>query len=77
VTVVSTEGLGECVAGEIADFDAARYLGEGNLRPLDRTSRLATAAAFRDGGAQCRDRDRAGHHEGEAPVPLSEYVKEG
>jgi 3-oxoacyl-[acyl-carrier-protein] synthase II len=53
VTVVSTEGLGECVAGEIADFDAARYLGEGNLRPLDRTSRLATAAAslaLRDAG---------------------------
>ena len=45
VTVVSTEGLGDCVAGEIADFDAARYLGEGNLRPLDRTSRLTTTAA--------------------------------
>ena len=53
VTVVSTDGLGECVAGEIADFDAARYLGDGNLRPLDRTSRLATAAAslaLRDAG---------------------------
>ncbi len=45
VTVVSTEGLGERLAGEIGDFDAARYLGDGNLRPLDRTSRLATAAA--------------------------------
>jgi len=53
VTVVSTDGLDGCVAGEIADFDAARYLGDGNLRPLDRTSRLATAAAtlaLRDAG---------------------------
>ena len=27
------------------DFDARRYLGNGNLRPLDRTSQLATATA--------------------------------
>jgi 3-oxoacyl-[acyl-carrier-protein] synthase II len=31
-------------AGAVRDFDAATYLGNGNLRPLDRNGRLATAA---------------------------------
>ncbi len=33
--------------GEIRDFEPERYLGERNLRPLDRTSRLLCAAASR------------------------------
>jgi 3-oxoacyl-[acyl-carrier-protein] synthase II len=41
----STVGLGCPLGGEIADFDAARYLGQRNLRPLDRTSRLVASAA--------------------------------
>lgn len=39
-----TEGLPAAYAGEIA-FEARKYLPEGNLRPLDRTGQLATAAA--------------------------------
>lgn len=33
--------------GEIGDFDARQYLGEGNLRPLDRTGLLAASGAQR------------------------------
>lgn len=36
--------LPERLAGPL-DFDPRTYLGDGNLRPLDRTGRLATAAA--------------------------------
>ncbi len=32
-------------AGEVRDFNPADYLGKGNLRPLDRTGRLAAVAA--------------------------------
>jgi len=38
-------GLGCPLGGEISDFDATKYLGQRNLRPLDRTSRLVTSAA--------------------------------
>lgn len=41
----STAGLGCPLGGEIVDFDAAKYLGQRNLRPLDRTSRLVASAA--------------------------------
>ncbi|MEM9290730.1 MAG: beta-ketoacyl synthase N-terminal-like domain-containing protein [Acidobacteriota bacterium] len=33
------------LAAEVQDFDVTEYLGRGNLRPLDRTARLAAAAA--------------------------------
>lgn len=41
----STEGLGCPLGGEIPSFDAQKYLGRKNLRPLDRTSRLVASAA--------------------------------
>ncbi len=41
----NTEGLGCTRAGAIPSFDAQHYLGQRNLRPLDRTSRLVTSAA--------------------------------
>ncbi len=41
----STEGLEATEAGEIRGFDPLGYLGRVNLRPLDRTGRLATVAA--------------------------------
>jgi 3-oxoacyl-[acyl-carrier-protein] synthase II len=34
-------------AGQLPAFDATAYLGEGNLRPLDRISRIVTSAAQR------------------------------
>ncbi|MDX1385687.1 MAG: beta-ketoacyl synthase N-terminal-like domain-containing protein, partial [Thermoanaerobaculia bacterium] len=44
VDLFDTAGLGCTVAGQIRDFDARSYLGSKNLRPLDRTGRLAAAA---------------------------------
>jgi 3-oxoacyl-[acyl-carrier-protein] synthase II len=41
----STEKLGCTLACEITAFDAQKYLGKRNLRPLDRTARLVAAAA--------------------------------
>lgn len=41
------DGVTAPPAGEVRGFDAAAYLGDGNLRPLDRTGRLAAAAAAR------------------------------
>ena len=41
----STEGLACHLGGEIAPFSAKTYLGEKNLRPLDRTSQLVASAA--------------------------------
>jgi 3-oxoacyl-[acyl-carrier-protein] synthase II len=41
----STDGLACRQAGELRAFTPELYLGERNLRPLDRTSRLVTAAA--------------------------------
>jgi 3-oxoacyl-[acyl-carrier-protein] synthase II len=45
IQLFSTAGLGCPLGGEIADFDATKYLGQRNLRPLDRTSRLVASAA--------------------------------
>lgn len=47
------DGLPCRLAGEIADFAPERYLGDANIRPLDRTGRLVSAAAalaLRDSG---------------------------
>jgi 3-oxoacyl-[acyl-carrier-protein] synthase II len=40
-----TDGLPPLAAGQLPGFDATAYLGAGNLRPLDRISRIVTAAA--------------------------------
>lgn len=45
IQLFGTAGLGCPLGGEILDFDAAKYLGQRNLRPLDRTSRLVASAA--------------------------------
>jgi 3-oxoacyl-[acyl-carrier-protein] synthase II len=45
VQLFDTAGLGCPLGGEIPDFDAVKYLGRRNLRPLDRTSRLVASAA--------------------------------
>jgi 3-oxoacyl-[acyl-carrier-protein] synthase II len=45
IQLFNTDGLGCPLAGEIVDFDATKYLGQRNLRPLDRTSRLIASAA--------------------------------
>src|SRR4030095_10411983 len=45
VELFSTAGLGCPPGGEIPSFDAQKYLGRRNLRPLDRTSRLVASAA--------------------------------
>jgi 3-oxoacyl-[acyl-carrier-protein] synthase II len=39
------DGLGCPYGGEVHDFEARRYLGERNLRPLSRVSQLAASAA--------------------------------
>lgn len=45
VELFDTALLGCPLAGEVKGFDARRYLGRRNLRPLDRTSRLVGSAA--------------------------------
>lgn len=45
VELFDTEGLGCPLGGEVKGFDAQKYLGRRNLRPLDRTSRLVASAA--------------------------------
>jgi len=45
IKLFSTEGLGCHQAGEIRPFEPRDYLGERNLRPIDRTSRLLLVAA--------------------------------
>ena len=45
VGLFSTEGIGCHQAGEIRPFEPRDYLGERNLRPIDRTSRLMLVAA--------------------------------
>jgi 3-oxoacyl-[acyl-carrier-protein] synthase II len=45
VSLFSTEGLGCPVGGEVRDFNARHYLGERNLRPLNRIAQLVAAAA--------------------------------
>jgi 3-oxoacyl-[acyl-carrier-protein] synthase II len=45
IELFSTEGIGCHQAGEIRPFEPRDYLGERNLRPIDRTSRLLLVAA--------------------------------
>lgn len=45
VELFEPKGLGCPLGGEVAGFDAQKYLGRRNLRPLDRTSRLVASAA--------------------------------
>jgi len=47
VTLFPTDGLPAFLVGELAGFDAQASLGEGNLRPLDRISRMVVVAAER------------------------------
>jgi 3-oxoacyl-(acyl-carrier-protein) synthase len=47
VEVFATDGLGPRRAGEVRPFEPREYLGERNLRPIDRTARLLLAAAQR------------------------------
>ena len=65
------QGIGCHQAGEIRPFEPRDYLGERNLRPIDRTSRLLAGGGAAgpgsgrlDGGAAGRAGDRAGprHH---------------
>lgn len=62
IELFSTEGLGCHQAGEIRPFDAASYLGDRNLRPVDRTSRLLLVAAQQALAASgWTAEERAGH----------------
>jgi 3-oxoacyl-[acyl-carrier-protein] synthase II len=45
VELFPVEGLGDGLGGEIRPFAPESYLGDRNLRPLDRTSRLTVVAA--------------------------------
>jgi len=45
IELFATEGIGCRQAGEIRPFEPRDYLGERNLRPIDRTSRLLLIAA--------------------------------
>ncbi len=45
VTLFDTDSLGPRHAAEVPDFAPERTLGDGNLRPLDRTARLVIVAA--------------------------------
>jgi 3-oxoacyl-[acyl-carrier-protein] synthase II len=45
IELFETAGIGCSEAGEIRPFDPQGYVGERNLRPLDRTSRLLVVAA--------------------------------
>lgn len=45
IDLFPTELVGCPLGGQIRDFDAQKYLGKRNLRPLDRTSRLVASAA--------------------------------
>lgn len=45
IDLFPTELVGCPLGGEIKNFDAQKYLGKRNLRPLDRTSRLVASAA--------------------------------
>ena len=48
ITRFDRQNLPVAWGAEIKDFDAKRYLGEVNLRPLDRTSQLAASGAQRE-----------------------------
>lgn len=63
VELFPVEGLACGVGGEVKGFDPKRYLGEGNLRPLDRVARLAASAAtgaLEQAGITAEERQRRG-----------------
>ncbi len=65
VGLFDTKWLGCPLGGEVKDFDAQKYLGRRNLRPLDRTSRLvASAAQLALGDSGWTAEMRAGHEVG-------------
>src|SRR5260370_9051406 len=45
IQLFKTTGLGCPLGGEITGFDAAKFLGQRNLRPLAKTSSLVASAA--------------------------------
>jgi 3-oxoacyl-[acyl-carrier-protein] synthase II len=45
VELFPLDGIGPCQAGEIRPFEPREHLGDRNLRPVDRTSRLLLVAA--------------------------------
>src|SRR6188768_4447228 len=45
VELFATNGLGPQQAGEVRPFEPRTWLGDRNLRPVDRTARLLLAAA--------------------------------
>lgn len=47
VELFAADGVGPRLAGEVRPFEPKEYLGERNLRPVDRTSRLLLVAATR------------------------------
>ena len=47
VELFAADGVGPRLAGEVRPFEPKEYLGERNLRPMDRTSRLLLVAASR------------------------------
>lgn len=47
VELFAADGVGPRQAGEVRPFEPKEYLGERNLRPVDRTSRLLLVAATR------------------------------
>ena len=63
VTLFPLDGLPSRLVGEARGFDPARFFGERNYRPLDRTCRLAAASAqlaLADAGIErenCRERE--------------------
>jgi len=65
VELFETAGLSRPLAGEIRGFDAKKYLGKKNMRPLDRTARLVTTAAHLAlQGSGWTPEARAGHEVG-------------
>src|SRR5262249_59769599 len=45
IELFSTDGIGCPLGGEVKDFAPQRYLGNRNLRPLNRIAQLTAAAA--------------------------------
>ncbi len=61
IELFDVQDLPVTLGAEIPGFSARDYLGEGNLRPLDRTARLAASAterALADAGLSTEDRHR-------------------
>src|SRR3954463_4478176 len=52
IELFPTDTIGPRQAGEIRPFEPRDYLGDRNLRPIDRTSRLLLGAAQRPRGGR-------------------------